>query len=213
MTDDSCKCALVLAPHIDDGELGCGGTISRFLEDGVIVYYAAFSAAETSVPEEFPPGTLRNELACAMNELGVSKERTVVHELDVRTFSYHRQEILEILYNMGKDLIPDMVFIPSLNDIHQDHQVIAQEALRAFKKTTMLGYEMPWNNTTFNTVCFVPLEEKHILKKISALSCYETQKRRSYLNPEFVRSLAVARGTQIDRKFAEAFEVLRWIMH
>ena len=36
---------LVLAPHTDDGELGCGGTISRMVEEGREVYYAAFSTA------------------------------------------------------------------------------------------------------------------------------------------------------------------------
>jgi LmbE family N-acetylglucosaminyl deacetylase len=41
---------LVLDPHTDDGEFGCGGTISRFLEQGMEVFYAAFSTAAESVP-------------------------------------------------------------------------------------------------------------------------------------------------------------------
>jgi LmbE family N-acetylglucosaminyl deacetylase len=203
---------LVLAPHIDDGELGCGGSISKFIEEGKEVYYAAFSAAEKSVPAGYPPDTLKKELARASEALGIPKSNVILHGYDVRNFSYHRQDILESLVKLRKDLQPTLVFMPSVNDLHQDHTVIAEEAMRAYKKDTILGYEMPWNNITFNTVCFIPLEERHIEKKIAALRCYDTQKHRTYLSPEFVRSLAITRGTQIDRKFAEVFEVLRWIM-
>ena len=53
---------LVLAPHTDDGELGCGGTISRMVEEGREVYYAAFSTAAESVPPPFPPDILEKEV-------------------------------------------------------------------------------------------------------------------------------------------------------
>ena len=42
---------LVLAPHTDDGEFGCGGTIARLVDTGASVTYVAFSSAEESVPE------------------------------------------------------------------------------------------------------------------------------------------------------------------
>ena len=47
------KNVLILAPHTDDGELGCGGTIAKLIEEGSEVYYAAFSVCETSVPEGY----------------------------------------------------------------------------------------------------------------------------------------------------------------
>jgi LmbE family N-acetylglucosaminyl deacetylase len=84
--------------------------------------------------------------------------------------------------------------------------------MRAFKQCSILGYEQPWNNITFNTLAFVPLKEVHITQKIKALNCYETQRDRSYLNPDFIRGLALTRGTQIENKYAEAFEVIKWIM-
>jgi len=202
---------LILAPHTDDGELGCGGTIARFIEEGKEVYYAAFSVAEKSVPEGFPKNILEIEVRKAMKILGVSESNLLIYKYEVRTFSYHRQEILEDIISLRKELQPDLVFIPSPNDLHQDHKVIAEEGIRAFKKSTILGYEMPWNNISFNTVSFIPLEEKHIKKKIDALRCYETQRYRSYLNEDFIRSLARTRGTQIEVEYAEAFEVIRWV--
>ena len=101
--------------------------------------------------------------------------------------------------------------MPSLNDIHQDHLTIAQEGLRAFKFSTILGYELIWNNLTFNTTSFVKLEERHILNKFSALQEYHSQEGRDYMSKEFIFSLAKTRGVQIGQKYAEAFEVIRLI--
>ena len=202
---------LILAPHTDDGELGCGGTIARFVENGKEVYYAAFSVAEKSVPEGFPRNILEIEVRKAMKILGVSESNLLIYKYEVRTFSYHRQEILDDVISLRKELQPDLVFIPSPNDLHQDHKVIAEEGIRAFKKSTILGYEMPWNNISFNTMSFILLKERHIKKKIDALQCYETQRYRSYLSEDFIRSLARTRGTQIEVEYAEAFEVIRWV--
>jgi LmbE family N-acetylglucosaminyl deacetylase len=102
--------------------------------------------------------------------------------------------------------------MPSLKDIHQDHNVIANEGLRAFKFSSILAYEMPWNNLTFDTSSFVILEERHIQKKVDALKEYKSQSHRAYCNEEFIRSLARTRGVQINAKYAETFEVVRWII-
>jgi LmbE family N-acetylglucosaminyl deacetylase len=202
---------LVLAPHTDDGELGCGGTIARSVEEKADVWYAAFSVVKVT-REGFPEDALKQELDKAMKVLGMPDEKVITYGYEVRQFSYHRQEILDDLLKLRRDISPDIVLVPSLMDIHQDHKTMAEEARRAFKKDTIIGYEQPWNNITFNTVAFVPLEEQHIQKKLDALACYETQQYRTYLNPEFIRGLARTRGTQIEKDYAEAFEVVRWVM-
>ena len=203
---------LILAPHTDDGELGCGGAISKFVEEDMDVYYAAFSVAEKSIPDGFPKNILESEVKKAMEVLGIPKTNLRIYRYEVRTFSYRRQDILEDIVSLRNELQPDLIFMPSPNDLHQDHKVVAEEAIRAFKRFTILGYEEPWNNISFNTVSFIPLEERHIKKKIGALKCYETQRYRSYLNEEFIRGLARTRGTQIEVKYAEAFEVIRWVI-
>jgi len=203
---------LIIAPHTDDGELGCGGTIARFIEEGKEVYYAAFSVAEKSVPEGFPKNELEIEVKRAMKVLGVPENNLFIYRYEVRTFSYYRQDILEELVKLKKELEPTLIFIPSLNDLHQDHKTIAEEGCRAFKTATLLGYEEPWNNISFKTSSFVPLEKRHIKKKIDALKEYKTQRYRSYLNEDFIRGLAKTRGTQINKDYAEAFEVIRWII-
>ena len=206
------KNVLILAPHTDDGELGCGGTITRLIEEGVQVYYVAFSTAEQSLPNGLPDDTLKIEVKHATKVLGIKSEHLIIHNYEVRKLNYVRQEILESLVELKKKISFDLVFLPSLNDIHQDHKTVAEEGLRAFKNTTILGYELIWNNLTFNTTSFVKLNENHIKQKALALKEYKSQNGRNYMSDEFIFSLAKTRGVQIGCEFAEAFEVLRLII-
>ena len=200
---------LVLAPHTDDGELGLGGTISKYIEEGKNVFYAAFSTADQSVPEGFPKDILATEVRNATRKLGIPQENLYIYHYEVRKLNYVRQELLEDMVKLRNERNYDLVFIPSSHDIHQDHPTVAQEAIRAFKKTTLLGYELIWNNLTFDTDCFVQLEERHVEAKCQALREYKSQGFRDYTSPEFVRSLARTRGVQVGCQYAEAFEVIR----
>lgn len=203
---------LILAPHTDDGEFGCGGSISKWVEEGKEVYYIAFSSAEKSVPEGVPKDVLKKEVREATKILGIPRENLILLDYPVREFPTYRQEILEEMIKLGKELKPELVLLPSTTDTHQDHQTISQEGFRAFKKISMIGYEMPYNNLSFTTNMFVPLKEEHVNRKIEALKCYRSQSGRIYANEDFVRSLARVRGTQIGVEYAEAFEVIRWVL-
>jgi LmbE family N-acetylglucosaminyl deacetylase len=206
------KRVLVLAPHTDDGEFGCGGAISKFVEDGAEVYYAAFSACQQSVLKEFPSDILITEVKAATKVLGIKPENLILFDYDVRTFNYRRQEILDDIIKLRTKLNPDLVFMPSENDMHQDHNTIANEGLRAFKFCSILCYELPWNNLTFKTSTFIHLEEKHVKMKVDALKEYRSQAHRPYANEEFIRSLARTRGVQIGAKYAETFDIIRLIV-
>jgi len=205
------KKVLVLAPHTDDGELGCGGTISKLTASGADVYYMVFSVCTRSLPPGFEPDTLTKEVTKATEKLGIPKENLIIHDYDVRVFNENRQSILEDMIKFRNQFKPDLVFLPANTDIHQDHEVISKEGIRAFKNINILGYEMPWNNLSFNTSCFSKLSENTIQKKIEALKEYKSQKHRPYFNEVFIRSLAYTRGVQIGANYAEAFEVIRWI--
>lgn len=209
---NSIKTILILAPHTDDGEFGCGGTIAKYVAAGVRVVYVAFSAAEQSVLPHLPRDILRTEVRKATAALGIADEDCLVFDFEVRRFPELRQSILDKMIELSRRFQPDMVFLPSANDTHQDHQVIAQEGFRAFKRMTMLGYEVPWNNLDFRTSCFIELTEEQLNIKTSSVQMYESQKHRDYASPEFIKSLALTRGVQIGKRYAEAFEVVRWII-
>jgi LmbE family N-acetylglucosaminyl deacetylase len=203
---------LVLAPHTDDGELGCGGTIHKLTSMGKKVVYVAFSTCEESVPEGFPLDILTHEVKAATNELGIAAENLRILNYRVRQFPAHRQEILEDLVKLNRELKPDLVFCPSSFDIHQDHGTISMEAKRAFKNTTLLGYEFIWNNFQFSSQCFVELSEVDVTKKVAAMEQYKSQSKRLYAKDKLIRGVANYRGLQAGIEFAEAFEAIRVII-
>lgn len=203
------KKILVLAPHTDDGELGCGGSMAKFCREKKELHYAAFSTCKRSLQPGLPPDTLEKECKTALQQVGMDAGNILLFDFEVREFSRKRQEILEELVNLNKRLQPDLVFIPSASDIHQDHQVIHQEALRAFKNCALLGYELPWNQNHFQATLFVQLSIDALDKKVKAVASYLSQSHRNYMQEDFIRSLAKVRGVQCNAEWAEAFEVYR----
>jgi LmbE family N-acetylglucosaminyl deacetylase len=203
---------LLLSPHTDDGELGCGATVSKLIRQGKQVYYAAFSACEQSVLPNFPKDILISEVKAATSTLGIPSDHLKLFRYDVRTFNYHRQAILDDLIQLREEIQPDTVFIPSLTDIHQDHKTMAEEALRAFKFVNIFSYELPWNNLNFNTCAFEVVEEQDAQRKVEALAQYKSQAHRPYANEEFLRSQMRMRGVQVAQRYAEVFEVVRLVM-
>ena len=206
------KKVVVLAPHTDDGELGCGGAISRLISEGAKVFYFAFSTASKSVPSNLRSDILKDEVMKATKALKIPEKNVFIYDYEVRKLNFHRQEILEDLIQKKIEIKPDLVFLPSPNDIHQDHATISAEGLRAFKNSSILGYELIWNNLTFNTTCFIKLDKNHISEKVKALGCYKSQKDKPYMQKDFIFSLAKSRGVQIGANYAESFEVLRWVI-
>ena len=200
---------LVLAPHTDDGELGCGATIAKYIAAEKNVTYIAFSTCSQSLPANLSTNTLAEECKAATDALGI--QHLHLFDFEVRRLLFHRQEILEELISINKKLQPQTVFLPAEHDVHQDHQVIFAEGMRAFKNCNILGYELPWNNTRFQPTYFERLSEAQLQQKQNALKHYHSQQERSYMSDDFIRALATVRGIQCGAQLAEAFETYRLI--
>lgn len=192
------KRLLVLAPHTDDAELGAGGTIARLRREHWRVKVVAFATGSAN----------RDEFMAAMNQLDIWEPDLTLHGIMVRNLPGQRQVVLDNMIGM-RAWQPDMVLIPSKNDLHQDHQTVYEEGVRAFKDCTLLGYELPWNNIDFSAEAFSELSEADLTWKWNALQCYVSQAHRPYMNWEFIEGLARVHGVQIGTKYAEAFEVIR----
>lgn len=193
---------LVLSPHTDDGELGAGGTITRLVEEGTQVKYVAFSTG--SAPDR--------EVLAATHILGIRSEHVSILRYPTRLFTDHRQDILDIMIRMRGEFPPDLVLCPARHT-HQDHEVVRTEAIRAFKHSTLLGYEQPWNDVVgFRPQCYYRLAKRHVKAKLAAFECYESQRERAYSRPDVLWGMAAMRGTAIRARWAEAFEVVRWVV-
>jgi LmbE family N-acetylglucosaminyl deacetylase len=207
------KSILVLAPHPDDGEFGAGASIQKWASEGIRVHYVAFSPCIKSLPKGSLADTLHTEMQAATKVLGIAPEDLSMGDFPVREFPAHRQAILEKMVRLNKKISPDLVLMPNSMDIHQDHQVIYKEGLRAFKHCSMLGYELPWNSLEFKSNLHVKVSKQNIEKKYKALSCYASQTKRNYHDLDFLIGLARVRGVQVGAEYAEAFELIRWISH
>jgi LmbE family N-acetylglucosaminyl deacetylase len=201
---------MILAPHTDDGELGGGGTIAKLSAEGKEVFYVAFCTNSKALLKT--SNTLEQECKKATSILGIPPSRLILFNYEVRELPQFRQQVLEELLKLNKDIHPEMVLLPAASDIHQDHQVIHQEGMRAFKNTTFAGYELPWNNYSIRTNFFVRISETDLTKKVESLKAYESQSGKNYMNPDFIRSLAKVRGVQANSPYAEAFEIYRWMV-
>ena len=194
---------LILSPHTDDGELGCGATISKFIEIGHNVKIIYFSYCGNQ--------RLIKEAKLASQVLGIDNYSLL--EFQVRHFPEQRQKILQYLYDFNQTNHIDIVFTPTLSDLHQDHQVITAECLRAFRDCSIFGYELPWNNIQFTTNCFFSLQRKNIDLKLKALNCYDSQKHNYYFKSSFFLSVMRTRGTQMGTRYAESFEVIKLVLN
>lgn len=209
---NSGKTILLLAPHTDDIEHGCGGTVVKHIKNGDNVIYVVFSICERSVPESFPKDILETECLQAAKCLGIKNRNIFINKLNVRDFSQNRQIILQYLIDLKKNNYKiDMVYSPSSADTHQDHHVIFEESCRAFKYTTHLGYDMPWNNINFQAKKYSILTEDEVLIKVRSLLKYKSQRFRTTSNVDNISTLLKFRGLEVGEKYAEAFEVIKWI--
>ena len=205
------KKILLLAPHPDDPEYSCGGSIARWSKENEI-FYAAFSPCLQSLPEGFGPDTLYTELQASSKLLGIPDKQIYTFEFPVRKFPEHRQDILEAMIVLRNAIRPDIVVMPNSQDIHQDHKTIFEEGQRAFKHCSMLGYELPWNSLSFTSNFHVKLSQEDLNLKWEAISAYKSQEIRSYKSEDFFRGLARVRGMQVGTEYAEAFELIRWVL-
>ena len=89
---------------------------------------------------------------------------------------------------------------------------MTDECMRAFKDITLLGYELPWNNISFRTSFFARLGGLRHTDELKALAAYKSQEGRDYFKPEYISSLAITRGTQVKTRYAESYEVIRYIV-
>lgn len=195
------KTVLAISPHADDIELGAGGTIHKWTSLGSKVHSLIFSTLK--MPER------EVEIEKAHEHIGISIIN--IYDFQNRVFDQERQDILQIMIDLGKSIDPDVVLIPCGMDIHQDHQVVHNEAKRAFKQTTLLGYEDPWNMYSADLRMTVTLKEQDIEAKCKAAFAHKTQANRHYMDESFIIGMARMRGTMVGENFAESFEVVRWL--
>jgi len=198
------KRVLFLGAHPDDIELGCGALLHHIVKQTNVL------CVTLSDNQKNPDlQNVKSEHFDAMAVLGVPKEKIVLGPFMTRVFPDSRQEILEYFLSLRRDFQPDLIFVHSKQDVHQDHLTMTDESLRAFRGITILGFDVVRSSYGFFPHFLVEVTEEDVNKKIEALACYETYRDRYYFNRELTRSIMVRHGALAECPFAEGFDILR----
>jgi len=198
------KRVLFLGAHPDDIELGCGALVHQIAPQTEILCVTLSDNQKNPDLKK-----VKNEHFESMKVLGVGEEKILLGPFSTRVFPDSRQDILEYFLKLRKDFKPDLIFTHSKQDVHQDHNTMTDEALRAFRGITVLGFDVVRSSYGFFPSFLVEVTEEDVNKKIEALSEYETYKDRYYFNSELTRSIMVRHGALAECPFAEGFDILR----
>ncbi len=198
------KRLLFLGAHPDDIELGCGALIHHIAPLSEVMCVTLSDNQKNPLLKN-----VVNEACRSMAILGVPSDRVVFGPFTTRVFPQERQEILEYLLQVRRDYKPDLIFVHSKQDVHQDHQTITEEAMRAFRGITVLGFDVVRSSSGFFPHFLVEVNEEDVEAKVRALAQYETYRDKYYFSGELTRSILVRHGALAERPFAEGFDILR----
>lgn len=198
------KRTLFLGAHPDDIELGCGALIHNISSISELLCVTLSDNQKNPLLKN-----VVDEHFKSMAVLGVPKEKVILGEFTTRIFHDSRQEILEYFLKLRKDFDPDIIFVHSKQDIHQDHNTMTEEALRAFRGITVLGFDVVRSSYGFFPHFLVEVNEEDVNAKINALSQYETYRDKYYFDRDVLRATMIRHGTLAECHFAEGFDILR----
>ena len=217
------KKILILSPHADDEILGCGGFISKYSKQNYHIDVLVLTNANIGAPEIYSSKEiklLRNEAKKA-NDLIGTKKLFFENLPAINLNNYPVYKITNIINKYISDINPEIVLIPSQNDIHEDHKIIfkaAKVSMRPNKISNLkkiLSYEVlsetEWNEEgkSFNPNYFVCLKKSDINNKVKAFLKYKSQVKK-FPHPrskEAIVNLSRVRGSQAFTEYAEAFRV------
>lgn len=216
---------MVIAPHPDDEILGCGGIMSKFVNDGKEVYVLVITRGTPKLYSDDRIVNVRKEALDAHKILGV-KETVFLDfhapELDQTSLAEISMEISKVI----KKLAIDTLYIPHRGDIHSDHRVVYNAALVAGRPVagstvrSIYAYETlsetewaaPFGDDAFIPTHFVDVTGS-FENKLKAMACFKSQLKPfpNSRSLEAIEALAKFRGATVGVKRAEAFMTVRTI--
>ena len=195
-----------IGAHPDDIELGCGGLIAHIAKKSEIFCITLSDNQKNPLLTNLP-----EEHYNSMNILGVDKEHVILHHFTTRRFQHERQEILEYLIELNKKYQPDIVFTHTSADLHQDHETVTTESLRAFRGISVFGFDVIRSSNGFFPHFLVKIDEEDAEKKVQSLSAYTTYKDKYYFSAEITWAILIRNGALAESRFAEGFDIFRMI--
>jgi LmbE family N-acetylglucosaminyl deacetylase len=194
---------LCLGAHSDDIEIGCGGTILKFIEQypNISFYWVVFGSKGTRTEEAHRSANLLL--------INVEDKKIFVKGFRDSFFPYIGGDIKEYFEQIKREVEPDIIFTHYRQDLHQDHRLISDLTWNTFRNHLILEYEVPkYDGDLGSPNLFVNLDEPICHKKIQhLLAHFKTQMDRQWFSEETFLGLLRLRGIESNSpgKYAEAF--------
>jgi LmbE family N-acetylglucosaminyl deacetylase len=205
---------LAIGAHFDDLELGCGGTLAKHVQDGddVYVYVATVSGFTNHHNETVRSSKIALEEAEeAMRVLGVKE--LFCGKFDTLHVEFVDTLNMEIVRIVEEKKI-DKVYTHWIGDIHHDHQAVARASLHSCRHVLrLLMYRSNWYHSTldFRGNFYTDITD-HWVTKEKAIRAHASEMNRTgdqWIN--FFKNEAENAGQRIGVKYAEVFEVVKWL--
>jgi N-acetylglucosamine malate deacetylase 1 len=213
----------IIAPHPDDETLGCGGTILKHIENGDEVFWIIVTGGKDSTIFANVDIKQYNE---NIEIVAKTYKFTSVIRLDlpvVRLDTIPEHTIYDAISDVFKTLKPNIVYIPNLNDVHSDHQIISRvmvsctknfrfpyiEKIYMYETLSETDYSVSTQNYAFVPNYFVDITN-YIEKKIGIMQLFTTEIMPAPYprSVHAIKGMAAYRGARISVMYAEAFVLL-----
>lgn len=215
---------LILAAHPDDEVLGCGGTIAKLADEGVIVHVAfladgVFSRAGEQTARQLELTSRRAAAQKACEILGV-KSVSFGDFPDNRMDTIPLLDITQAVETCIAKYQPEMVFTHHAGDVNIDHRRLHEAVVTAcrpqhghpvktllcFEVPSSTEWQLPGSAPAFTPNWFVDISAT-LVRKLAALEVY-AEELRAWPHPrsrQGVEHLARWRGATVGVDAAEAF--------
>ncbi|MBV8051771.1 MAG: PIG-L family deacetylase, partial [Acidobacteriaceae bacterium] len=194
---------LCLGAHADDIEIGCGGTILRWLEENrnLEIFWVVLSSDQKRKKEALKGAELFLQ--------GARKMTVAVESFRDGFFPYDGAAIKQYFESLKQRISPDVVLTHYRHDLHQDHRLVCDLTWNTFRRHFILEYEIPkYDGDLGQPNFFSQLSETICRKKIQhILKVYKTQTVKHWLTEDTLQALLRLRGVEscAEEKYAEAF--------
>src|SRR5215213_5239039 len=150
---------LALGAHSDDIEIGCGGTLLRLIEQGLVEEICWVVLTGSSQRRSEAESSARALLKDVPHQIRLG-------EFADGYFPYDGRQIKEFVEEIKREFTPDVIFTHQRHDLHQDHRVTCELTWNTFRDHLILEYEIPKYDGDLNAPnLFVPLEERLCARK------------------------------------------------
>jgi LmbE family N-acetylglucosaminyl deacetylase len=194
---------LCLGAHSDDIEIGAGGTLLSWLDQGLCldVHWCVLSGVDERGVEA----------RASAAEFLAGATRHTIEALNFRDGFFPEQgEEIKLWFELLKKRVnPDVILAHRRDDAHQDHRQVNRLVWNSFRDHLVLEYEIPkWDGDLGRPNFYVPLSESIMQRKIELLmKHFASQRSKQWFDPETFLGLARLRGMECraEERFAEAF--------